>query len=60
LRESVLRAMISGLKLPRGSQGLDAGCGIGLQCLLFAEEVGLSGHVTGIDISTEMLRPGYG
>jgi demethylmenaquinone methyltransferase/2-methoxy-6-polyprenyl-1,4-benzoquinol methylase len=52
--------MISGLKLPRGSQGLDAGCGIGLQCLLFAEEVGLSGHVTGIDISTEMLRPGYG
>ena len=58
LRESVLRAMIKALQLPEGSQGLDAGCGIGLQCLLLAEEVGPTGHVTGLDVSLEMLNRG--
>jgi len=43
LRESILRAMIEALHLPKGSRGLDAGCGIGLHCLLLAEEVGLTG-----------------
>jgi len=58
LRESILRAMIKALQLPKGSRGLDAGCGIGLQCLLLAEEVGLTGHVTGLDVSSEMLDRG--
>ena len=58
LREPTLREMAKALRLPSGSRGLDAGCGIGLQCLLLAEEVGLSGHVTGLDISTEMLDYG--
>ena len=58
LRESTINAMVRALQLPEGSRGLDAGCGIGLQCLLLAEEVGLSGHVTGIDISAEMLDYG--
>ena len=40
LQEPVLRAVIEALQLPRGSRGLDAGCGIGLQALLLAEEVG--------------------
>ncbi len=58
LRESTLRAMARALQLPRGSRGLDAGCGIGLQCLLFAEELGPTGHVTGLDVSPEMLEGG--
>ncbi|MFC2007930.1 class I SAM-dependent methyltransferase [Chloroflexota bacterium] len=58
LRESTLRAMIEALQLPAGSCGLDAGCGIGLQCLFLAEEVGLTGHVTGLDISSEFLNRG--
>jgi demethylmenaquinone methyltransferase/2-methoxy-6-polyprenyl-1,4-benzoquinol methylase len=58
LRESTLRAMIKALQLPEGSRGLDAGCGIGLQCLLLAEELGLTGHVTGLDVSAEMLDRG--
>ena len=58
LRESTLHAMIKALQLPKGSRGLDAGCGIGLQCLLLAEEVGLTGHVTGLDVSAEMLDHG--
>jgi len=58
LRESTLRAMIKALRLPKGSRGLDAGCGIGLQCLLLAEEVGPAGHVTGLDVSSGMLDRG--
>lgn len=58
LREPTLREMVRALRLPEGSRGLDAGCGIGLQCLLLAEEVGLTGHVTGLDISVKMLERG--
>jgi len=58
LREPTLRAMARALQLPGGSRGLDAGCAVGLQCLLFAEEVGPSGHVTGLDVSPEMLEGG--
>jgi len=50
--------MIKALELSEGSRGLDAGCGIGLQCLLLAEEVGPAGHITGLDISTGMLDYG--
>ncbi len=52
----VIRSAIRALELPAGSQGLDAGCGIGLQALLLAEAVGPSGHVTGLDLSPEFLR----
>ena len=55
LREPMLREAIHALKLSPGSQGLDAGCGIGLQALLLAEAVGPTGHVTGLDISREFL-----
>lgn len=58
LRESTLRAVIETLQLPSGSSGLDAGCGIGLQCLLLAEALGLNGQVTGLDVSTEFLNRG--
>ena len=58
LRESILREMVRAMQFPAGSRGLDAGCGIGLQCLLLAEAVGPSGHVTGLDISAEMLKRG--
>jgi len=55
LMEPVLRTAIQSLHLPVGSRGLDAGCGIGLQAMLLAETVGPSGHVTGIDLSSELL-----
>lgn len=55
LREPMLRRAIQALELPSGSQGLDAGCGIGLQSMLLAEAVGPAGHVTGLDISDEFL-----
>ena len=58
LRGTTLREMVGALQLPKGSRGLDAGCGIGLQCLLLAEAVGPGGHVTGLDISAEMLKRG--
>jgi len=58
LREPTLRAVIETLQLPSGSSGIDAGCGIGLQCLLLADAVGVSGHVTGLDVSREFLNRG--
>lgn len=55
LREPLLRTVIRSLDLPRGSHGLDAGCGIGLQARLLADAVGTNGHVTGVDLSSEAL-----
>ena len=58
LRDPVLRSVIKSLQLPRGSYGLDAGCGIGLQALLLAEAVGPDGHITGLDLVSELLAFG--
>lgn len=58
LRETLLRSIIQSLQLPLGSKGLDAGCGIGLQALLFAEAIGAEAHITGVDILPELLAYG--
>ncbi len=55
LREPYLRAAIQALRLPVGSRGLDAGCGIGLQVPLLVEAIGPAGHVTGLDLCPEFL-----
>ena len=55
LQEPVMRSAIHALNLPLGSQGLDAGCGIGVQAIMLAEAVGAAGHVTGVDLSPEFL-----
>jgi demethylmenaquinone methyltransferase/2-methoxy-6-polyprenyl-1,4-benzoquinol methylase len=58
LREPLLRSIIQSLQLPDGSRGLDAGCGIGLQCLLLLEAVGTNGSIVGLDILHELLDYG--
>ncbi len=58
LREPVLAGAIRALRLPSGSRGLDAGCGIGLQAEALAGTVGPVGHITGVDISPECIRYG--
>ena len=55
LREPIFRSALRALRLPKGSRGLDAGCGVGLQTQLLAETVGPTGHVTGLDLSPELL-----
>jgi len=55
LREPVIRRAIGDLRLNTGMNVLDAGCGIGSCLPLLAEQVGPSGHVTGLDISDELL-----
>ncbi|MBW2618237.1 MAG: class I SAM-dependent methyltransferase, partial [Deltaproteobacteria bacterium] len=55
LREPVICSVIQALQLPWGSQGLDAGCGIGSHTLLLAEAVGPAGRVTGLDLCPEFL-----
>ncbi len=56
MREPVMRSAIQALDPSSGSKGLDAGCGIGLQSLLLAEEIGPVGHVTGLDFSSDNLK----
>jgi demethylmenaquinone methyltransferase/2-methoxy-6-polyprenyl-1,4-benzoquinol methylase len=58
LREPVLRSIVREQELPRGSRGLDAGCGIGLQAILLAEAIGPTGRVMGLDILPELLSYG--
>ena len=58
LRKPILYELIKALKLPSNSRGIDVGCGAGLQCLLLAEATSPAGHVTGLDISTDMLNYG--
>jgi len=58
IRDPVLRKIIQDIHLPAGSEGLDAGCGIGLITLMLAESVGEKGFVTGIDIVPEFLQYG--
>jgi ubiquinone/menaquinone biosynthesis C-methylase UbiE len=55
LAGQIIPSAIQSLGLPLGSHGLDAGCGIGLQALSLAKEVGPEGHVTGLDLSPELL-----
>jgi SAM-dependent methyltransferase len=58
LREPLLRTVMRALKLPAGSHGLDAGCGIGLQTILMLETIGADGTVTGVDIDPGLLAFG--
>ena len=55
-QEPVFEKALNLINLPPGSIILDAGCGIGLQALLFAELVGPSGHVTCLDINPAFLE----
>ena len=55
LRVPVIQTAIQALQISRGSRGLDAGCGVGLQSLLLAEAVGTDGCITGLDLSPELL-----
>jgi demethylmenaquinone methyltransferase/2-methoxy-6-polyprenyl-1,4-benzoquinol methylase len=58
LREPLLRTIIQTLQFHHRSRGLDAGCGIGLQCLLLLEAVGTDGSIVGLDILPELLAYG--
>lgn len=43
-------------KLKKGETVLDLGCGGGFDCFLAAKQVGIKGHVIGIDMTTEMIN----
>jgi demethylmenaquinone methyltransferase/2-methoxy-6-polyprenyl-1,4-benzoquinol methylase len=55
LRDPAIREAIRMLDLPEGSDGLDAGCGIGSHTLLLAEAIGPDGHVTGLDLFADFV-----
>ena len=55
-RVPLFKTVLSQIRIPMNSHGLDAGCGIGTFTRMLAEETGEDGHVTGLDISKEFLR----
>jgi len=55
LRDPAIREAIQMLDLPEGSNGLDAGCGIGSHTVLLAEAVGLAGGVTGLELFADFV-----
>jgi demethylmenaquinone methyltransferase/2-methoxy-6-polyprenyl-1,4-benzoquinol methylase len=55
LTGDVVQQAIQILKLPSGSCGLDAGCGIGQPLLRLGQTVGPQGKVTGLDRSARLL-----
>jgi SAM-dependent methyltransferase len=48
-------ALIERARAKAGERVLDIGCGCGATTIAFAQKVGATGHVTGIDISAPML-----
>jgi demethylmenaquinone methyltransferase/2-methoxy-6-polyprenyl-1,4-benzoquinol methylase len=56
LTQSAILDAIRALDFPKGSRGLDAGCGLGMHTRWLAEAVSPQGTVTGLDQSREHLR----
>jgi ubiquinone/menaquinone biosynthesis C-methylase UbiE len=56
LRRPLLEVIVAASHIPLGSQGLDVGCGIGLQAILLAQAAGSQGHVIGLDSSASLLE----
>jgi ubiquinone/menaquinone biosynthesis C-methylase UbiE len=56
-RRNRMRAMVADdLQLQSGDQVLDVGCGPGRLAIVFAERVGATGSVNGIDPAAEMIK----
>ena len=56
VREPLYRAIINHLDLSRCTRVLDAGCGDAFYCRLFAEMLGPSAQVVGVDFNLPLLR----
>ena len=56
LREPAIKAAVRAAGIPAGSNGLDAGCGLGQPALILAGQAGPEGHVTGADLSATFLN----
>ena len=54
-REPLIRQIITSLHISMCTRGLDAGCGLGFFTHLLARQTGMNGHVTGLDISKELI-----
>ena len=56
LRKPVVSSAIRRLSLEPGSRGLDIGCGTGQVTALLADSIMPGGHVTGVDVSADMVE----
>jgi demethylmenaquinone methyltransferase/2-methoxy-6-polyprenyl-1,4-benzoquinol methylase len=55
LREPAVSAAIEWLPFPKGSHGLDAGCGVGSHTGLLLDAIAPGGHLVGVDASADHL-----
>ena len=55
-RKPLFKLIIKSLDLPKGSKGLDAGCGIGFYTKILAKFIGSYGTVIGIDLSKGFIN----
>ena len=55
LTEPAVRQAMRGVGVAHGTTGLDVGCGAGEKTLWFAEEIGSSGRVIGVDTNRDHL-----
>jgi ubiquinone/menaquinone biosynthesis C-methylase UbiE len=54
-RKPLFNLIIQSLNLPKGSKGLDAGCGIGFYTRILAKSIGVKGNVIGLDLSEDFI-----
>jgi ubiquinone/menaquinone biosynthesis C-methylase UbiE len=54
-RKPLIDTIIRSLNIPQGSRGLDAGCGTGFITGILAQQTGVKGSVTGLDLSEEHI-----
>ncbi|TFF85424.1 MAG: class I SAM-dependent methyltransferase [Promethearchaeota archaeon] len=55
-REPIIVSIMESLNIPRGSSGLDAGCGIGSIARILSDKVGEKGSVIGLDFSKDFIN----
>jgi ubiquinone/menaquinone biosynthesis C-methylase UbiE len=55
-RKPLFKLIIKSLDLPKGSKGLDAGCGIGFYTKILAKFIGSYGTVIGVDLSKSFIN----
>lgn len=54
--KAIRRSAVAALELSQGSTVVEIGCGTGLNFALLQEAIGPTGHITGVDLTVDMLE----
>jgi demethylmenaquinone methyltransferase/2-methoxy-6-polyprenyl-1,4-benzoquinol methylase len=59
LTEPAVRQAVHALRIPRGSRGLDGGCGAGCHLEMLSEQIGSTGRLTAFDLAFDNLAAAH-